>query len=54
MEFIDGRIFTDVTLPEVSPEARREWYVAKMVLVFLILLIRCGEAGYLLSALLAR
>ena len=27
MEFLEGRIFTDVRMPEVSPETRREWYV---------------------------
>jgi aminoglycoside phosphotransferase (APT) family kinase protein len=25
MEFVDGRIFTDMTMPEVDPETRREW-----------------------------
>jgi aminoglycoside phosphotransferase (APT) family kinase protein len=25
MEFIDGRIFTDIHMPEVSPKDRREW-----------------------------
>lgn len=25
MEFVDGRIFTDTTMPEVSPQDRREW-----------------------------
>lgn len=25
MEFLDGRIFTDVRMPEVSPDTRREW-----------------------------
>jgi aminoglycoside phosphotransferase (APT) family kinase protein len=25
MEFVDGRIFTDTTMPEVSPKDRREW-----------------------------
>jgi len=25
MEFLDGRIFTDVRMPEVSPKDRREW-----------------------------
>ena len=28
MEFLDGRIFTDPRMPEVSPETRREWYVS--------------------------
>lgn len=27
MEFLDGRIFTDSRMPEVSPQDRREWYV---------------------------
>lgn len=25
MEFLDGRIFTNPRMPEVSPETRREW-----------------------------
>lgn len=25
MEFLDGRIFTDVTMPEVSVQDRKEW-----------------------------
>ena len=31
MEFLDGRIFTDPRMPEVPPEARREWYVPLML-----------------------
>lgn len=27
MEFLDGRIFTDVRMLEVSPVDRREWYL---------------------------
>jgi aminoglycoside phosphotransferase (APT) family kinase protein len=27
MEFLDGRIFTSVSMPEVSPEVKREWCV---------------------------
>lgn len=27
MEFLDGRIFTDVRMPEISPKDRREWSV---------------------------
>lgn len=27
MEFLDGRIFTDMKMPEVSPATRREWCV---------------------------
>lgn len=27
MEFLDGRIFTDMSMPGVAPEVRREWYV---------------------------
>jgi aminoglycoside phosphotransferase (APT) family kinase protein len=27
MEYLDGRIFTDPRMPEVSPKTRREWYV---------------------------
>jgi hypothetical protein len=27
MEFLDGRIFTDTTMPDVSPKDRREWFV---------------------------
>ena len=26
MEFLDGRIFTDITMPDLSPTDRREWY----------------------------
>ena len=26
MEFLDGRIFTDTSMPEVSPKDRHEWY----------------------------
>jgi aminoglycoside phosphotransferase (APT) family kinase protein len=26
MEFLDGRIFTDVTMPQVSQKDREEWY----------------------------
>lgn len=29
MEYLDGRIFTDVRMPEISPEDRREWRVPK-------------------------
>ena len=25
MQYLDGRIFTDPRIPEVSPQARREW-----------------------------
>lgn len=25
MQYLDGRIFTDSRMPEVSPETRREW-----------------------------
>ncbi len=27
MEFLEGRIFTDMTMPEADPQTRREWYV---------------------------
>ena len=27
MEFLDGRIFTDMSMPGVTPEVRREWCV---------------------------
>jgi aminoglycoside phosphotransferase (APT) family kinase protein len=27
MEFLDGRIFTDTRMPEISPRDRREWCV---------------------------
>jgi aminoglycoside phosphotransferase (APT) family kinase protein len=27
MEFIEGRIFTDMSMPGVPPEVRSEWYV---------------------------
>jgi aminoglycoside phosphotransferase (APT) family kinase protein len=27
MEFLEGRIFTDMSMPGVPPEVRREWYV---------------------------
>jgi len=25
MEFVEGRIFTDMTMPEADPKTRREW-----------------------------
>ena len=28
MEFLQGRIYTDMTMPGVSPEVRREWYAS--------------------------
>ena len=27
MEFLEGRIFTDMTMPESDPKTRKEWYV---------------------------
>lgn len=27
MEYLDGRIFTDVRMPEISPADRKEWFV---------------------------
>lgn len=36
MEFLEGRIFTDVRMPEVSPETRREWCVAVAILYTLV------------------
>ena len=27
MEYLEGRIFTNPRMPEVPPEARKEWYV---------------------------
>lgn len=32
MEFLDGRIFTDPRMPEVSPETRREWYASHITI----------------------
>ena len=32
MEFLDGRIFTDVRMLEVSPSDRREWQVINLPL----------------------
>lgn len=49
MEFLDGRIFTDVHMPEVSPETRREWWVVcssqislKFRLTLPLQLVICG------------
>ena len=51
MEFLEGRIFTDVRMPEVSPETRREWCVPLRLLRYVR---RCSSrsvaAGSLLSA----
>lgn len=33
MEFLDGRIFTDVRMEEVGPQDRREWCVQKFLFV---------------------
>ena len=33
MEFLDGRIFTDVKMLEVSPDDRREWFVGNFYCV---------------------
>lgn len=27
MEYLDGRIFTEVSMPDISPDERRKWYV---------------------------
>ena len=31
MEFLEGRIFTDMSMPGVSQEVRREWYVVNLI-----------------------
>lgn len=49
MEFLDGRIFTDVRMEEVGPQDRREWCV-KMFLFVLDTFIRSASyVHYLLS-----
>ena len=30
MEYLDGRIFTDPRMPDVSPETKREWYALRI------------------------
>lgn len=32
MEFLDGRIFTDPRMPEVSAQTRREWCVPRLLI----------------------
>lgn len=39
MEFLEGRIFTDVRMPEVSPETRREWCVSLTATICIAILI---------------
>ena len=53
MEYLDGRIFTDARMPEVSPETRREWYVAlaQPQALGLIVLVSWLSAIHALAAL---
>lgn len=36
MEFLDGRIFTDTRMLEVSPQDRREWLVELAVTAYIL------------------
>jgi aminoglycoside phosphotransferase (APT) family kinase protein len=48
MDFVEGRIFTDMTMPEADPKTRREWWVP-----YFNRIIACSTSNSWLAAIRA-